>query len=158
MWNLRRGRFAIRKNFARKTQNFDAGRFPCIEWKAGLPAGFGEKLFASEAMFDGNLREEDASRGAGADHQAVNAELDFAGADRLRGGEDGDFDLKFREFLGRDWMKAIVFGGGEAGATRDRIGKRIVSTRLADAATEAAASVERDEGTAEFCEFANRSF
>src|SRR5258705_6054533 len=80
----RAGFCAVRENFTRKTENFDGAGFPGVSREARLAAGFREKAFAIQMMFQGDLRKQQAPLAIFDDEQAVAAELDILRMDGRR--------------------------------------------------------------------------
>ena len=118
----------------------------------GFAAGFAEKLFAIEIVFDGDLREEQAAAVTRNDDQAVAADFDGVDVDRLGLRQQRDFDLKVTQVGDAHWSEARILQRGAGSTSRDAVAERSFGFDDADAAAQVAVVAQRDEYTAPLAE------
>lgn len=73
----------VAENFCREC--FDAcSCAPRIGWKTGFSAGLLKECYAVPSVFNGNLRQEQASSGTKGDDQAMRADFNLFCCDRIQ--------------------------------------------------------------------------
>jgi hypothetical protein len=150
LWrNLRDGGACFfRKDLASESEKFDACIAPGIQRQMRFAAGFLKESLGTEAVLDGNLREQQAALISPRNQQAVAADLDFAGTNRGGWGEQRNFDLQNGYFVGADRGESRVLRSSADGATNDTVAQGLVRFGYTNTATQAMADAKSDENAA----------
>src|SRR5579863_996087 len=137
----------VAKNFGAEGLDHRAV-LPRVAGEAGFAAGLFEKGHAVPVMLDRNLGQKQSATAALADEQAVAADLNGLGRNRLGWSENAEFDLEVRSFRERDRRKPVVLE--RRGPRRLAHGAIDRSRRkhVADASPELAVEMQRREHAA----------
>ena len=119
---------------------------PGFRWQAGFAAGLFEKCHTVPAMFDRNLRKQQAAAAVLADEQAVAADFYVFGPDGLQVRQDAEGNFQFGSFFGGDGRKACVLECRSPRGFCDGAIERSCGENESDAAVQLSTEINGGEG------------
>ena len=121
---------------------------PCITRQGRFVARLFDKCLSIPPPFGRHLGKQQTSLPSLFDDETMAADFDLVERRYgFEGSEDRQLDINLGQFRCGDGWKSGVCAAGRDGALRDDPRERLVRLKMADAAAELTALVERDEGS-----------
>ena len=149
------GRFFVAEDFRGESLDGCAA-LPGIERQSRFAGGLFEERRAVPVVFDRHLRQEQPAVASHSDEQAVAANFDGIGGNRLGRRENAEFDLQLERFFRCDGMKAgVVEGRGPRGFRHSSV-NGAHGKDVAHASPQLASQIKRSERSARFGKMGSR--